>query len=490
MHPPPVPLARLALVVATLLLAALRPSPARADHPPIILESYVGEKPADAGQVLAPLVEELASYKFVLGPEVVGRSFEAAASRPAVAGGLPDDFSAQVSQGYDLWTNGKFTEAAALLGRLVEAARENAGEFAKNQHRALYPQLQRARIALSLSLQRLGDRSAAKQAMGEALRGDPDLKISRGMFGQDAAELYQEVLGELTARGPGKVIIAVDAVGAGIYVNERLVEMGSLELNLLPGEYRVVARIGDGVTRTHRLGVVGGGVHKLTIDPAFDQAVRTGPGWTGFLFEASADRERDEGRYAGAFATAIDARQVAVVGIDTVRGRRMIRGALINKLTGRELRAASIPLDGSPSAEQRKNLARFLNGAPPTPDIIVDASAGSAGDRPGGGELGPRRWGGWKWISGGAAVAAGVAGGALLAYDGRCARRVSAAVPCPDSYDTAISGWLTVGGAVALAGVTVVLVATDGGARGGEARRTAYVAPTAGGALAGYAARF
>jgi hypothetical protein len=488
--------------LATLLLVASLPSPARADHPAIVLESYVGEKPADAESVLAPLIEELAKLKFVIGPEVVGRSFEAAASRPAAAGGLPDDFAARVTRGYDLWTNGKFSEAATLLGQLVETARENAGEFAKNQNRALHPQLQRARIALALSLQKLGDRSAAKQAMGEALRGDPDLKISRGMFGQDAAELYQEVLGELTARGPGKVIIAVDATGAGIYVNERLVEMGSLELNLFPGEYRVVARIGDAVTRAHKLGVVGGGVHKLTIDPAFDRTVHTGPRWTGFLFESSADREREEGRYAGTFATAIDARQVVVVGIDTVRGRRMIKGALINKLTGRELRTGSIPLDASPSAEQRKNLARFLNGAPATPDIIVGETTDGVGRPAGGGDgdggAGLPRWGGWKWIAGGAAVAGGVIGGVVLAYDGRCAKPVEDRVPCPDSYDTALQGWLTIGGAAALAGVTVYLVVTEGGGQGGGRaqgrasgpRRTAFFAPTAGGAIAGYAARF
>ena len=499
-------IARLA-TLATLVLAASLPSPARADHPAIVLESHVGEKPADAEPILAPLVEELAKLKFVTGPEVVGRSFEAAASRPAVAGGLPDDFAARVTRGYDLWTNGKFNEAVTLLGQLVETARENAGELAKNQNRALHPQLQRARIALALSLQKLGDRSAAKQAMGEALRGDPELKISRGMFGQDAAELYHEVLGELNARGPGKVIISVDATGAGIYVNERLVEMGSLELNLFPGEYRVVARIGDDVTRAHRLGVVGGGVHKLTIDPAFDRTVHTGPGWTGFRFESSADREREEGRYAGTFATAIDARQVVVVGIDMVRGRRMIKGALINKLTGRELRAGSIPLDATPSAEQRRNLARFLNGAPATPDIIVDETTGAAGPGGGGGGRAARpRWGGWKWITGGAAIAGGVIGGVALAYDGRCARLVADPVPCPDSYDTALQGWLTIGGAAALAGVTVYLVVTERGGQGerraqGRAqgrdqrradgpRRTAFFAPTAGGAIAGYAARF
>jgi hypothetical protein len=480
----------LAAIAALLAVPAL-PSPARAERSPIVLESYAGDKPADADKLLSPLVDELAKHEFVFGAEVVGRTFEATASRPAIAGGLPKDFAERAARGYDLWTNGKFDEAAALLGPLIEAARENTGEFAQNQNRALHPQLQKALIALSLSQLKLGDRSAARQVMAEVLRGDPDVKIMRGMYGQEASELYNEVLRQLTERGQGKVIVTVDAAGAGIYVNERLVEMGSnLELSLLPGDYRVVARIGDDLSRAHRVRVVGGGVHRLTIDPAFDRAVHTGPGWTGFRFAKGEERDRDELRHGAAFATAIDADQVIVVGIDTVRGRRMIRGALVNKVNGRDFRNGSIPLDASPSEDQRRNLARFLNGAPPTPDIIVGAPAGPGGagrtDAAGGAPRPP--WGGWKWLTGGAAIAAGVAGGVILSYDGACSADVEPGVPCPNHHETSAQGWLAIGGAAALAGITVYLVVKE--RRAGAASRTAYLAPTAGGAIAGYAARF
>jgi hypothetical protein len=476
------------VAIATLLLVPWLPSPARADHPPIVLESYVGDKPADAEAILSPLVEELAKNKFVIGAAVVGRKFETTASRPAVTGGLPGGFGEAVTRGYDLWTNGKFDEAAEILGRLIEVARASSGEFAKNQN-ALQPQLQKALIALALSQLKQGDRGAAKQTMAEVLRGDPNVKITRGMYGQDAAELYGEVLRELNERGRGTLIVTVDATAPGIYVNERLVEMGSgLELSLFPGEYRVVARIGNEVTRAHRVVVVGGGTHRLTIDPDFDRAVHTGPGWTGFRFAKAAERDREELRYGAAFATAIDARQVIVVGIDTVRGRRMIRGALVNKVNGRDLRSASIPLDANPSPDQRRNLARFLNGGPATPDLIVGVSAG--GDEAGRSDGPAARplWGGWKWVAGGAALAAGIAGGVLLAYDGKCSKDV-AAPPCPDHYENTAQGWLTVGGAVALAGVTAYLFVRERRA-GAGAGRTAYVVPAAGGAIAGYAARF
>src|SRR5262245_47121332 len=108
--------------IATLLGLLPLPSPARAGDA-IVLESYVGEKPADAEQVLAPLLEELARNRFAAGPAAVGGRFERTVSRPAVDGRFPADFGERVSRGYDLWTNGKFNEAVAILGPLVEAAR-------------------------------------------------------------------------------------------------------------------------------------------------------------------------------------------------------------------------------------------------------------------------------------------------------------------------------------------------------------------------------
>jgi len=478
----------LAALAALLALLAL-PSPARAGEA-IILESYVGEKPADAEQVLAPLLEELAKNRFVAGPAVVGGKFERTVSRPAVDGRFPADFGERVSRGYDLWTNGKFNEAVAILGPLIELARHNPGEFARDQTEKLQQQLQQAQIGQSLSQLKLGDRSAARHTMTDALLGDPGLKISRGMYGQEASELYEEVRRELTARGTGKVII--EASGAGIYVNERLVGMGKRELYLLPGEYRVIARLGDEISRAHRVVVAGGDIHQVTIDPAFDRAVHTGPGWTGLLYASSGEREH-ELRHGNVFARELDADQVVVVGIETVHGRRMIRGALINKGNGDDLRTGSIPLDANPSEEQRRNLARFLNGAPATPDIIVGKLPGSGGAerRDGDGGDGDGRgarplWSGWKYVTGGGAIAAGAVGGVLLAYDGRCSQSVSG-VPCANRYATATQGWIGIGGAIALAGVTVYLVVRERR----EVRQTAYVAPVAdGGAIAGYAIRF
>jgi len=234
----------------------------------------------------------------------------------------------------------------------------------------------------------------------------------------------------------------------------------------------------------------------VTIDPAFDRVVHSAPGWTGLQFSTAAERERGEARHGAAFATAIDADQVVVIGIDVVRSQRVVSGALLNKHSGTELRRAIIPIEASPSAEQLRGLARFLVSGGPLPPGVIAPPPGRGRDGGDGGGGGSGPWGGWKYITGGAAVAAGVTGGILLAYDGKCSVTVDEDVPCPTPYDNTAQGWLAVGGAVALAGVTVYLVVKERRARGtrgtgGEgARSAAYVAPTAGGAVAGIAGRF
>jgi hypothetical protein len=476
---------------ATLLLLA---SPARAGFPPIVLESYTGEKPADAAPILSEVFNELATRKFVVGADVVGRQFEAIASRPAEHGGLRKDFAAAVDAGYEQWTNGRIDEAAKQLAPLVAAARDNPGAFALDEK--LVPYLEKALLALALSQLKLGDRGTAKQTLAEALRGNADLKITRAVYGQDAFELFGETTAELKAAGEGKLIVAVNADAAGIFVNEHLRRMNELELRVLPGEYRVVARIGNELSRVHRIVVKGGDIQKVTIEPAFDRTVHSGPSWTGLRFETDAERERSEAKHSAAFAAAIDAEQVAVVGIDVVRGQRAVSAALVNKHSGEEFRRVSIPLSANPSAEQLRGLAVYIvSGGPIPPGAIETRRADRLGaEGPGardggGGRRAGGLWGGWKYIAGGAAVAAGVAGGLFLAYDGACPQALEPGVPCPNPYNNTAQGWIGVGGAAVLAGVTVVLVVK--GRRGADGpRRTAYVAPARGGVMAGFAARF
>src|SRR5690606_26415112 len=77
----------------------------------IVLESYTGERPADAERLLEPVLEELSQREYAAG-DTVARSYEAHASRAArTAGGLPSDFAVQIDRGFKAWVGGRFDDA-------------------------------------------------------------------------------------------------------------------------------------------------------------------------------------------------------------------------------------------------------------------------------------------------------------------------------------------------------------------------------------------
>jgi hypothetical protein len=461
----------------------------------IVLESYTGERPADANRVLSPILDELATRGFS-GGDTLARTYDAQVSRPAqTPTGLPADFAAQVDRGFKAWVDGRFDEAIKTLGPLVEAAHGNTGAFMRDQ--TLRQPLLKALIALALSQQRTGDPGATRATFTEILRAFPDTQLSRASYGNDAVELFEQVRREALASGKGKLTVKIADDSSVVFVDEAYRAVGSTSADLVPGEYRVCVMRDKQPTRSHRVVVHANSETTLAVDPALDQAVHTN-GWTGLSFASEADRDAHEASYAASVARAIGASAVAVVGIEEVNGRQSIVGSLVSLETGREIRRASVALDPDPSTERLRALARFLAGDDPAAGLDVQLGAGAstttatnAVPAPGGvhASAAPEggRWGGYKWITGGLAVAALGTGVALVAIDGGCSMATMPGRPCNELYSTKTPGFVAIGGGAVLAGVSIWLFATGGGH---PASHTAYVVPTDGGALAGYAGRF
>jgi hypothetical protein len=239
------------------------------------------------------------------------------------------------------------------------------------------------------------------------------------------------------------------------------------------------------LSRVHRVTVRAKETAQLTIDAGLDLVVQTSKTWTGLAFTSAAQREKSEIEAASQFAAAVDAKAVAVVGIDQVRGKPAIVGFLVNRTRGAEIRRASVALEPTPSAERLEALASFLVGEISAPDGIEVAVI----DRPGtGGGSAPveRGWGGWKWLAGGLAIATFGTGGVLLGLDGSCRSDPPAGVVCPDVYNTATPAYLTLGGGAVLAGITMYLFV-----RGPKSKpRSAMIVPMHDGAFATFSTRF
>jgi hypothetical protein len=455
------------VVILVVLLGLVHP--ARAGG--IVLESYTGERPADASRLLSPILDELATRGFSAG-DTVARTYDTHVSRAAqTSSGMPSDFAAQADRGLHAWIAGKFDEAIKILAPLVETAHSNTGAFAKDQ--SLREPLLKALISLALSQQRNGDPGATRATFGEILRSFPDTQLARGTYGPEAAELFEQVRREILASGKGKL-------GAG-----------TITVELIPGEYRVVVMLSKQPSRSHRVVVRPNTEATLAVDAKHDQTLHT-LGWTGFSFAVQADRDAREPSYAAQFANVIGANAVAVVGIDQSKGRPAIVGSLVSLQTGREIRRASIAMDPDPSTERLKALARFLAGEDPAAGLEVQmgsAAAPVAVTQPPAEheqdmtDAGPSRWPGYKWIVGGVGAAAVATGVTLLVFDGRCSMTPAAGRPCNDLYSTAGPGFAVLGVGAALAGVSIYLFVTEHK----QSARTAYIVPTRDGAIAGFA---
>jgi hypothetical protein len=180
---------RALVVFVGVLVVGTRGRSASADG--IVLESYTGERPADAERLLTPVLEELSRKRFEAG-DGVARKFDTQVSRASrQAAGVPADFAAQVDKGFKAWVGGNFDESIKILVPLIETAHANSGQFAIDPD--LRAPLQKALIALSLAQLRIGDPAAMKATMSELIRSFPEATIARAIYGPEAASAFDGV---------------------------------------------------------------------------------------------------------------------------------------------------------------------------------------------------------------------------------------------------------------------------------------------------------
>ncbi len=457
----------------------------------VVLESYTGDRPADAARLMAPILEELSKKDYETG-DTIARAYEtrvsSAAQRP---GGLPASFSADVDVGFRLWVNGQFEASLGKLGPLVEMAHANSGEFARNPK--LREALQKALIGQALAQKGIGDLGAMSETFKEILRSDANAVVPAGLYGPDAAKAFNQARQQLQAQGTGKLTIKLADDAATVLVDETYRGVGSMTLDLAPGDYRVIAMSNKQPSRNHRVTVKSGSEAVVEIDPRLDQSLVTN-GYTGLSFPARSERVKYQGQFAAQFAKSVGANAVALVGIDQYEGKNVVVGTLVSLETGEQIRSAMIPVSPDPTTALLKSLAQFLTGSEAAPGLSVIPIGGGETvtadgeivrkplDRDAG--EGGGRWGGWRWLTGSVGLAGLATGAVLVGLDGRCSKQPPPGQQCNDLYSTAVPGYLALGAGAVVTGIAVYLFATH------ESGHVATVTPTQGGAVASYMVRW
>lgn len=433
------------------LAGALAPATARGavgsgDHPILVLESYVGQRPANADAIMAPVLDELEQRGFATRPASVLDVVGGSAPRPGVLD--RDITAAEITQfadsGYEAYTRGRFAEAEAVLKLAIERIHRNPALLVldTNNLEATFKIL----VALALSQAKRGDTTGGAATMIELIRTFHSQPITRVDYGPDAEQFYRAVARQVQALGRGELSVSVTSDQAVIFVDGQIRGLGKAALaDLIPGVYRVFVQVPGTAGRQYEVEVTAGRHSVLRVDWELDSSLWLADSWVGFVFATEAERARQAG-FAGALARRWGGGALlAVVGMVQVQGKPAITGQLYDA-SGRAVRGAAVLLEGADQARLR-SLARFLSDGVAGAGVRVIRDGGPAlGDGPGdavaGSRLAPR-------VLVGAGAAALVAGGVLYAID------QDPGGPNPVYRNTAPAGIAV--GAVGLAAVSVGL---------------------------------
>jgi len=439
--------------------ATAGPAGVRLDHPILVLESYVGQRPANADAVMAPLLDELEQRGFATRPASILELAGGAAPRPGVLDA--DTSSAEITQraesGYEAYTRGRFADAEAALTRAIERIHRNPALLVLDTSNldATFKIL----VALALSQAKRGDTGGSVATMTELIRTFRHRAISRVDYGPDAEQFYRAVAGQVQALDRGELSISVASDQAVIFVDGQIRGLGKAALvDLLPGVYRVFIQVPATPGRQYAVEVTAGRHTVLRVDWELDSSLWLTDGWVGFVFATEAERARQAG-FAGTLARRWGGgTPLAVLGMTQLSGKPAITGHLYDA-TGRVVRgagvvlgergeASSVGVGAEPGdASRLRALARYLADGVPAAGVHVLHDGGSA---PGDGALDPRA--GVRLaprVLVGAGAAALVAGSVLYAID------QDPAGPSSVYRNTAPAGIAV--GAVGLAAVSVGL---------------------------------
>ena len=414
---------------------------------PVVLESHVSQRPADAGPFIATIVRTLG--KPVRHGQALRDEVERRMSRPAGSAASLQEIRAAVKEGRRQLIEGNFAAAITVLKRARERLMQQTAAVAADQ--TLRDTLHKTLLFLTHAHLRAGQGQLATERVSEVIRSFPDRDLSLVKHGPDLASFYRKVRQEMDRQGRGSLTIEVGRPGCMVFVNERFVGLSPARVvDLYPGQYRVyVQRAGQG-GRIHTVSVEGGN-HQQTLSFDLDRVLRSRP-YVGLMYDSAAVRQAKEVRDAAMVARKLEAPLALVLGFHQHMGRRALQGTVVSADTGRVVRSGLVALEpAAPSAQSLQALGQFLVEGIASTDVFVryrekvtpPIVKQDQGDQGGGLFSAPVL----RWVFLGLAVGCAGAGVPLLAMHGQTSCDQAA---CPEEYDT-LAGGVTLVAAAAVA---------------------------------------
>jgi hypothetical protein len=288
----------------------------------LIVEAHVGERPADADEILEPFKEPLKAIG-CRDARDGAQGFEHV-SRPGmqVAPDTFKNYDQEVREGFQKYSEGDYDAAIELLERRVRLAEDNPAALVgqpgrRSSHRLALVGLAMAHRKLSQKaeseaetaealVRRRGRQEAAdllvkvevararaaeqmklaKERMGNVVRSFGTREIQRSEFGGETFDFYQQVKHELNAKGTTTLEVNLDDPSGVLYVNGEFADVGKINMQVLSGPTSVLVRWGSGpraLVRFYRP-TLQIGLYLTYLTRRFEEALHTGPDWCCILY--------------------------------------------------------------------------------------------------------------------------------------------------------------------------------------------------------------
>lgn len=208
-----------------------------------------------------------------------------------------------------------YDEAVAILEAVFRDLDANPALVASDPDSRTW--VTKGRVALIYSSVRSKKGKLANDVTVDHIRSYPDLSLMGEQ--EEVEKAYNAGVPILNKTPRGKLRFRVDRPEAEIFVNGVARGKGNVEVALLPGDYRIVVRVGN-VYRSYKTAIRGKETSERTIDWSTDAAFTVAPDWIGF--DAAGASTRAVKTFAEQLAQHDPDEAIIVYGIVQRDGRR------------------------------------------------------------------------------------------------------------------------------------------------------------------------
>jgi hypothetical protein len=279
----------------------------------IAVEAYVGNRPADAERVLAPIRPILERHGFVVAPDVLTKRFEAHLWRSGGVRTAGPSIFKKIEDGIREHEDAKLG-AASKLKAALDLARANPVAWANEPKYRDQVRRGLLYVALALNLRAkeardqasrakgkrqaeyseraTGDEQARDEAMDDLLRNFPAFVVKADEFGAQAEGLFLDASKRARQNGGGSIELEVDDPNVIVYVDEAQQPRKTTIGNVVAGRHRVLV-VAAAESREYPLDVMPNRRSRVVVKWNLDSALKLGA-WMGFAYASENERQRED----------------------------------------------------------------------------------------------------------------------------------------------------------------------------------------------------